>query len=58
LNQLLFHVRSIKMMGFFSLTRFIQQWVFKGRCVDLYKEFMIFENDVYLAYRGIDIVLK
>ncbi|CAB3981305.1 Gamma-tubulin complex component 6 [Paramuricea clavata] len=31
--------------------RFIQQWVFKGRCVDLYKEFMIFENDVYLAYR-------
>ncbi|XP_028414465.1 gamma-tubulin complex component 6-like [Dendronephthya gigantea] len=31
--------------------RFIQQWVFKGKCVDFYKEFMIFENDVYLAHR-------
>ena len=37
---------------FFILRRFVQSWVFKGICNDMFGEFMIEMDEQYLAYRG------
>ena len=37
---------------FFILRRFVQTWVFKGICNDMFGEFMIEMDEQYLAYRG------
>ena len=37
---------------FFILRRFVQTWVFKGVCNDMFGEFMIEMDEQYLAYRG------
>ena len=37
---------------FFHNFRFVQTWVFKGVCHDMFGEFMIEMDEQYLAYRG------
>ena len=38
--------------------RFIQTWVFKGICNDMFGEFMIEMDEQYLAYRGEGILCR
>ena len=50
------------MLGFLILVfvhpfRFIQTWVFKGICNDMFGEFMIEMDEQYLAYRGESILI-
>ena len=35
-----------------SICSFVEDWVFHGTCKDVYDEFIIQVNDVYLQYRG------
>ena len=39
-------------VGATYVCRFVQTWVFKGVCHDMFGEFMIEMDEQYLAYRG------
>ena len=45
-------------LAFVHPFRFIQTWVFKGICNDMFGEFMIEMDEQYLAYRGEGILFK